>query len=431
MDELKSINELYYHAKMLLNLRRKTNTSRSGNFTVFTALRNETDEEKAHTTFLYEILRPDGLHGMGDIFLNDFFTTVLGEHYQPGAKVNQEYHIDSNDDNYGIPDLCIETSTDCFPVEIKIYAQDQPKQIERYFEFAKRKSKTPKVYYLTLDGHEPTSRGKCNSEHIVCISFADDIHTWLTNCAKKAKDKPDVVAVITQYLSLIEKLTNEQQDDVFMDAIVDLIGHSKENYECAIMLSKKLNAVRTAKMMQVFHDIKDYLENNHLIKNLTKEYSFLDQNINSYYSRKKNKSNRLLQIPKMCFEIKRIGDLRIFLCVEIHWYLYYCVFFTNNSWDSTLSDDQKNTLKNAFDNPYWKERINGHAWKNWYVWGRYLPNFKKELNFHEVSELYPELYDAAKYKQIMDTIYKEFDDNLESIINTGFPKDPSNIVTWQ
>ena len=146
MDELKSINELYYHAKMLLNLRRKTNTSRSGNFTVFTALRNETDEEKAHTTFLYEILRPDGLHGMGDIFLNDFFTTVLGEHYQPGAKVNQEYHIDSNDDNYGRPDLCIETSTDCFPVEIKIYAQDQPKQIERYFEFAKRKSKTPNFF---------------------------------------------------------------------------------------------------------------------------------------------------------------------------------------------------------------------------------------------------------------------------------------------
>ena len=96
-----------------------------------------------------------------------------------------------------------------------------------------------------------------------------------------------------------------------------------------------------------------------------------------------------------------------------------------------ISEDQKNTLKNAFDNRYWKERINGHTWKNWYVWGRYLPNLKQELNFHDVSELYPELYDVAKYKQIMDTIYKEFDDNLDSIINTGFPKDPSNIVTWQ
>ena len=192
MDELKSINELYYHAKMLLNLRRKTNASRSGNFTVFTALRNETDEEKAHRTFLYEILRPDGLHGMGDIFLNDFFTIVLDEHYQSGAKINQEYHIDSNDDNYGRPDLCIETSTDIFPIEIKIYAQDQPKQIERYFEFAKKKSKTPKVYYLTLDGHEPTSQGKCSSDSIICISFASDIHAWLTNCAQKAKDKPDL-----------------------------------------------------------------------------------------------------------------------------------------------------------------------------------------------------------------------------------------------
>lgn len=87
MDGLKSINELYYHAKMLLNLRRKTNTSRSGNFTVFTALRNETDEEKAHTTFLYEILRPDGLHGMGDIFLNIFLQLCLENITSPMQKL--------------------------------------------------------------------------------------------------------------------------------------------------------------------------------------------------------------------------------------------------------------------------------------------------------------------------------------------------------
>ena len=428
MDDLKSLNELFYHAKMLLNLRRKTNVSRSSNFTVFTALRNETDEEKTHTTFLYEMLRPDGQHGMGDEFLSEFFKIVLGEDYQPGAIIVQECHIDSNDDNYGRPDLSIETTTDRFPIEVKIYAPDQPRQIERYFEFARKKSKYPKVYYLTLDGHEPTSQGKCNSENIICISFANEIHTWLTNCSMKAKEKPDVVAVITQYLSLIEKLTNEQQDDVFMDAIVDLIGNSKENYECASILSKKLDVARTIKMRQVFNDIKNHLESNTLIKNLPKEYLYLDQNIDNYYSRKKSE---LLRTPKMCFEIKRIGDLRIFLCVEITWYLYYCVFFTNNSWDSMISEEQKNTLKTAFNNPYWTNRISSHAWKNWYVWGRYLPNFKKELNFKELSELYPELYDAVRYKQIMDTIYKEFDDNVESIINTGFPKDPSNIVTWQ
>ena len=176
MDNYKSLNELFGYVKTILELKKKV-SPKSNNFTVFSALRNETDEEKTHTTFLYEILRPDGLHGMKDVFLKDFFKTVLKiKKYPQNVNVIQECFIDSHDDIYGRPDICIETDSARYPIEIKIYADDQDKQIERYYKFAKKKSEMSQVYYLTLNGRSPSEKslGDLKEDKIICISFAED-----------------------------------------------------------------------------------------------------------------------------------------------------------------------------------------------------------------------------------------------------------------
>ena len=86
-----SFQELFNYIKTILEIKQKTNHYRANNFTVFSALRNETDEEKTHTTFLYEILRPNGQHGMKDAFLKDFFKTVLKvDSYNKTAKIFQD-----------------------------------------------------------------------------------------------------------------------------------------------------------------------------------------------------------------------------------------------------------------------------------------------------------------------------------------------------
>ena len=116
-------------------------------YTVFTAIRKENDE-RTHTTLLYEILKPNLIPGIGDLFLRKFFEEVLNVEYTPPVKVIQEHTIpkDDKDDNFGRIDLYIETHDASYPIEIKIYARDQNRQLQRYYEFAKNKKKQSKSF---------------------------------------------------------------------------------------------------------------------------------------------------------------------------------------------------------------------------------------------------------------------------------------------
>lgn len=427
-----SFQELFNYIKTILEIKQKTNHYRANNFTVFSALRNETDEEKTHTTFLYEILRPNGQHGMKDAFLKDFFKTVLKvDSYNKTAKIFQECHIDSKDDNYGRLDLCIETDSARYPIEIKIYANDQDHQIERYHKFAKRKSNVSQVYYLTLNGHPPSEKslGKLSENDVNCISFAKEIHAWLNNCIDIANHKhaQDVVAVINQYQTLLNKLTDEQQDDVYMDAIKKLICSSKENYECAVAFEKGLVSVRTEKLKELFEDIRKYLTDEPRLKKYfissndpdTAEY--LEQCITDYYALNKN------TWPKIWFEITRVNKIRIILNIELGVTLYYGVIFTNDDWEKIPI--QQEELCKAFGHncSCWTDSVNKHKGKDWWIWWRYLPFKDSPLNFRSCSGIYTNLYDRQEYKNILDAITKELGDNLESILKTGMPNIEQNL----
>lgn len=427
-----SFQELFNYIKTILEIKQKTNHYRANNFTVFSALRNETDEEKTHTTFLYEILRPDGQHGMKDTFLKDFFKTVLKvDNYDKTAKIFQECHIDPKDDNYGRLDLCIETDSARYPIEIKIYADDQDHQMERYHKFAKRKSEVSQVYYLTLNGHSPSEKslGKLSENDVICISFAKEIHAWLNNCIDIANHKhaQDVVAVINQYQTLLNKLTDEQQDDVYMDAINKLISSSKENYECAVAFEKGLVVARTEKLRELFNDIRKYLAENKKLKdysifnNSIEEDELLEKRISEYYSLDKN------TWPKIWFEIKRVNEIRIILNIELGVTLYYGLIFTNDDWDKIPI--QKDVLGKAFgrNNSCWTDRINKFKGKDWWIWWRYLPFKDSPLNFRSCSGIYTNLYDRQEYQNILDAISKELGDNLESILKTGMPNIEQNL----
>lgn len=427
-----SFQELFNYIKTILEIKQKNNHYRANNFTVFSALRNETDEEKTHTTFLYEVLRPDGQHGMKDTFLKDFFKTVLKvDNYDKTAKIFQECHIDPKDDNYGRLDLCIETDSARYPIEIKIYADDQDHQMERYHKFAKRKSEVSQVYYLTLNGHSPSEKslGKLSENDVICISFAKEIHAWLNNCIDIANHKhaQDVVAVIHQYQTLLNKLTDEQQDDVYMDAINKLISSSKENYECAVAFEKGLAAARTEKLRELFNDIRKYLAQNKKLKdysifnNSIEEDELLEKRISEYYLLDKN------TWPKIWFEIKRVNEIRIILNIELGVTLYYGLIFTNDDWEKIPI--QKDVLGKAFgrNNSCWTDRINKFKGKDWWIWWRYLPFKDSPLNFRSCSGIYTNLYDRQEYQNILDAISKELGDNLESILKTGMPNIEQNL----
>ena len=70
LESIKPLEDLLRNIGIFLKLREKANAGTRGkDFTVFTALGNENNEVNTHSRFLYEILRPDGFHGMGAVFL--------------------------------------------------------------------------------------------------------------------------------------------------------------------------------------------------------------------------------------------------------------------------------------------------------------------------------------------------------------------------
>ena len=212
-------------------------------YTVFTAIRKENDE-RTHTTLLYEILKPNLIPGIGDLFLRKFFEEVLNVEYTPPVKIIQEHTIpkDDKDDNFGRIDLYIETHDASYPIEIKIYARDQNRQLKRYYDFAQNQKDNAKVFYLTLNGKQPSGESLDSLEphNVVCISFATHIHHWLKSCMSSLAEKNNMkslLGVIEQYKNLIEKITNQKMDESVMNEIIKVISKSKVNFETAEAIS--------------------------------------------------------------------------------------------------------------------------------------------------------------------------------------------------
>ena len=417
MKDFKSLNELFTYIKTILELKKKA-IPNNNNFTIFSVLGNETDEDKTHTTFLYEMLKPNGLHNMGDVFLKTFFETVLNQPYSNSAQISKEHSIDSNDDNYGRVDLCIETSNNRYPIEIKIYAPDQEHQIDRYVKFAKKKSETSKVYYLTLDGHTPSSCDQSSEDDFICISFAEQIRKWLTNCIDIARHDKNVVDVLTQYLTLLNKLTSSEQSDIYMDAIEKLISSSKDNYECAVAFEKGLLAVRTSKLKQFFDNIKahlsDRIECNYDESALKKVY----QDKNPYFA--------------MVGEIKTVENIKLELAFEISvegFYYGVAIDIPNvlqPERKKSIIQERKEFIKSLYNNADWQDWV-GRI-KGYWVWWKWLPSKNEKIHFSNCSgENYSKLYDAEEFNKIMKKVYEDIDSNLSFILKNGVPTNSENL----
>ena len=91
MDKAGQINaamqSLLDQAKTILELRKQKKERPGEQFNVFPVLNIETDEVNTHSRLLYEFLRPDGSHGMGDQFLRIFFKVVLKKDYPQDGSV--------------------------------------------------------------------------------------------------------------------------------------------------------------------------------------------------------------------------------------------------------------------------------------------------------------------------------------------------------
>jgi len=160
-------------------------------YNVFSVLEVE-NKEVIMCRMLCDLLNPVGQHKKGDVYLRTFLKQVLNindqriEEYVKDACVYKEYPII---DHYRRTerriDIVICNDIHFIPIEVKIFAEDQKSQCYIYQEYATKYDKDAIVYYLTLDGKEPSEYSRkieqdgkesiLPLDKINMISFSEDI----------------------------------------------------------------------------------------------------------------------------------------------------------------------------------------------------------------------------------------------------------------
>lgn len=226
------------------NERTKERYSHGELFNVFNILGLESNEVRLHSALLAELLRPNGMSGVGNAFQKAFLAILgLPENYIVDGKVSVELSIGTTTDTEGGRiDIIMEDGNHAIIIENKIYAQDQPAQLLRYTNFAR--DNYPHGYrllYLTLDGKEASDDSAQGCPY-QCISYKNEISKWLEECARISFDRPLVRETIRQYINLIKQLTNQSMGTLEDNKLVELVA-SPEHVAGYLMIINNQTAI--------------------------------------------------------------------------------------------------------------------------------------------------------------------------------------------
>ena len=226
------------------NERTKERYSHGELFNVFNILGLESKEVRLHSALLAELLRPNGMSGVGNVFQKAFLAILgLPENYIVDGRVSVELFIGKiTDTEGGRIDIIMEDGNHAIIIENKIYAQDQPAQLLRYTNFAR--DNYPHGYrllYLTLDGKEACDDSAQGCPY-QCISYKNEISKWLEECARISFDRPLVRETIRQYINLIKQLTNQSMGTLEDNKLVELVA-SPEHVDEYFMIIKNQAAI--------------------------------------------------------------------------------------------------------------------------------------------------------------------------------------------
>ena len=141
--------ELLENAKLLINKRNPIT-----DINLFSILGMETKEVSAHSAFLFYVFKPFEINGEEDKYnlkvLYDFLRTEKSDLPENPANLNifREIAFDN-----GRLDFFITYDNDAIVIELKIWADEQEDQIERYREYLKGCGySTDNVFFLTPTG---------------------------------------------------------------------------------------------------------------------------------------------------------------------------------------------------------------------------------------------------------------------------------------
>jgi hypothetical protein len=205
----------------IMQLSAKLERHRATGFNIFQILKVESNEVRTHSAVLSELLTPSGSHGQGHLFLKSFLRTcreISSEKKKdpfpmPGRKnIEQvEWFVDKEKvTSFGRIDLVIRCPELKFAIliENKIWAHEQPDQLERYQEWLKAQREFyahSALIYLTLDGSKSNTAKKDGDYDYYRLSYNEHIPDWLRDCLSEIQAN-HVRETVNQYLMIIISL---------------------------------------------------------------------------------------------------------------------------------------------------------------------------------------------------------------------------------
>ncbi len=190
-------------------------------FNIFPLLRNVSDEVNLHSQMLYALLKPNGSHGQGTKFLKEFVNVL-----EVDFTVTESTQIHKEYKNI---DLLIKDKKSAIVIENKIWAEDQDRQLERYYVLIKGEGyEHIHLIYLTLDGHQPSelSLGSLPLDDVKLISYHGEINPWLEECIQLSSRNPALRETLIQYQKVIHQLTGNTMSDEQKMEVVELLSQN-------------------------------------------------------------------------------------------------------------------------------------------------------------------------------------------------------------
>ena len=390
-ESIRGVASLLGQVRLLKDKHDALAAANGTNFNVFALLGRETDEVHTHSAILADLLNPKGSHGQGAAFARLFppLRDMEKESELEYATVGAEVTVDS-----GRLDILIETDHWCIVIENKIHAGDQERQLERYHQYASSTDKSFRLYYLTLHGDEPSrySLGCLKRDEVVCISYESDVHAWLEGCIKEVALVPQIREILSQYHTLVGKLTGKGQRNLTME-LKELLKQERDgtdNLKLASEIVDALTEVSIEAEWKFWEALRDSLvppkeprELLELAEELSNEKRVSYNVLRTAHSVRTGRYGygwTFRMVPEMLHAASGAQETRLRLEWESPGRLYLAligVARADDGWKWLSRSD----AKELFD--WWSSRLkgSGEEWQtgHWWLGYRYLA---REINLH-------------------------------------------------
>lgn len=226
----------------LTEWQRERDRREAGGFNIFRVLGIDTREVKTHSAMLGCLLDPEGAHGQGDLFLSGFLKrgsakggflpTAFADLPTGGWQSHCEVRVEasrpsiSEEESAGTDSGRVDIvlrhapSRSLIVIENKIYAADQPQQLERYFRWMERRRRVwhrQALLYLAPDRKQPSGRNPLEFGCVMpsdgcdgrtsfsCLTWRGDVVGLLEECLPRVQS-PFISIVLSQYLETLTRL---------------------------------------------------------------------------------------------------------------------------------------------------------------------------------------------------------------------------------